>query len=192
VYRYSFWFEKYLNNFLLNERIFSQLKIHAIQVVEKLKMNPDKTLDDTDLHIIALLQEDSRLSFNKIATKLGVSVGTAYNHVKNLEALGVIKEYTAILDPVKLGYEFTAIILVQASGKHLAEVETEIAKARSVVAVYDITGDYDAAVVAKFKDRASLNDFVKTLLATSNIKRTVTNVVLNVIKEGCLSKISDL
>jgi DNA-binding Lrp family transcriptional regulator len=144
------------------------------------------------LHIIALLQEDSRLSFNKIATKLGVSVGTAYNRVKNLEALGVIKEYTTILDPVKLGYEFTAIILVQASGKHLAEVETEIAKARSVVAVYDITGDYDAAVVAKFKDRAGLNDFVKTLLATSNIKRTVTNVVLNVIKEGCLSKISDL
>jgi DNA-binding Lrp family transcriptional regulator len=143
------------------------------------------------LRTIALLQRDARLSFNKIASKLGVSVGTAYNRVKNLEALGAIKGYTIVLDPAKLGYDLTAVILIQAGGKHLTEVETEIAKARSVIAVYDITGDYDAAVVAKFKDRASLNDFVKTLLATPNIKRTVTNVVLNVIKEDWLTMISD-
>jgi DNA-binding Lrp family transcriptional regulator len=141
---------------------------------------------------MALLQENSRVSFNKIAIRLGVSVGTAYNRVKNLEATGVVKGYTAILDPAKLGYELTAMILIQAAGGHLAEVETEIAKAKSVVAVYDITGDYDAAVITKFKDRASLNDFVKSLLATPHIKRTVTNVALNVIKEDCLTKISDV
>jgi Lrp/AsnC family transcriptional regulator for asnA, asnC and gidA len=156
-----------------------------------LKTRPVKTLDDTDLKILNLLQEDSRLSFNKIASKLGVSVGTAYNRIKNLEVLGVIKGYTAVLDLEKLSYGLTAVILIQAGGKHMAEVETEIAKARSVVAVYDITGDYDAAVVAKFKDTASLNDFVKTLLAAPNVKRTVTNVVLNVIKENCLAKIGD-
>jgi Lrp/AsnC family transcriptional regulator for asnA, asnC and gidA len=61
-----------------------------------------------------------------------------------------------------------------------------------VVAVYDITGDYDAAVITKFKDRSSLNDFVKKLLAMPNIKRTVTNVVLNVIKEDCLTRINDV
>lgn len=143
------------------------------------------------MQIITLLQEDSRLSFNKIASRLGVSVGTAYNRVKSLEALGIVKGYTTVLDPAKLGYEYTAVILIQAGGKHLTEVETEIAKARSVVAVYDITGDYDAAVIAKFKDRSSLNDFVKSLLSTPNVTRTVTNVVLNVIKEDCLTRISD-
>ncbi len=167
------------------------IKLHLAEVVEKLKTRPAKTLDDTDLQIIALLQKDSRLSFNKIASALRISVGTAYNRVKNLEGLNIVKGYTTILDPAKLGYEFTAIILIQAEGKHLTEVETEIAKARSVVAVYDTTGDYDAAVIAKFENRASLNDFVKTLLAMPNIKRTVTNVVLNVIKEDCLTKISD-
>ena len=140
-------------------------------------------MDDIDLQIIALLQEDSRLSFNKIAHRLKVSVGTAYNRVKNLEAMGIVKGYTVTLDPSKLGFSLTAIIMVQVEGGHLTEVEQEIAKNANVIAIYDITGDYDAAVVTKFKDRASLNDFVKSLLATPYIKRTVTSVALDIIKE---------
>src|SRR3990170_5562311 len=142
-----------------------------------------ETMDDIDLRIIALLQEDSRLSFNKIANRLEVSVGTAYNRVKNLEAIGIVKGYTVTLDPSKLGYGLTALIMIQAEGGHLTEVEQEIAKNVNVIAIYDITGDYDAAVVAKFKDRSGLNDFVKSLLATPYIKRTVTSVALDVIKE---------
>jgi DNA-binding Lrp family transcriptional regulator len=142
-----------------------------------------ETLDDIDLQIIALLQEDSRLSFNKIANRLKVSVGTAYNRVKNLEAMGVLKGYTVTLDPFKLGFGLTAIIMIQAEGAHLTEVEQEIAKNANVIAIYDITGDYDTAVVTKFKDRSSLSDFVKSLLATPYIKRTVTNVALDIIKE---------
>jgi DNA-binding Lrp family transcriptional regulator len=131
-----------------------------------------------------LLQEDCRLSFNKIARKLGISVGTAFNHVKNLEKKGILKGYTAILDMTKLGYSLTALIMIQAKGEHLADVEKEIAKTANVVAVYDITGDYDAAaVITKFKDRTDLNAFIKNLLATSYIRRTATSVALNVIKE---------
>jgi DNA-binding Lrp family transcriptional regulator len=107
-----------------------------------------------------------------------------------LEAVGVVKGYTTVLDPAKLGYELTAIILIQATGKYLAEVEAEIAKANSVVAVYDITGDYDAAVITKFKDRPGLNDFVKNLLLNPHIKRTVTSVVLNVVKEDYLAQVN--
>jgi len=140
-------------------------------------------MDDIDLRIIALLQEDSRLSFNKIANRLEVSVGTAYNRVKNLEAIGIVKGYTVTLDPSKLGYGLTAIIMIQAEGGHLTEVDQEIAKNVNVIAIYDITGDYDAAVVAKFKDRSGLNDFIKSLLATPHIKRTVTSVALDIIKE---------
>ena len=140
---------------------------------------------------MTLLQQDSRLSFNKLAGRLGVSVGTAYNRVRDLEKNGVIKGYTVVLDSAKLGFELTALILIQVAGKHLEEVEAEIAKTKSVIAVYDITGDYDAAVITKFKDRASLNDFVKKLLSAPHVKRTVTNVALNVIKEDCLTRISN-
>ena len=101
-------------------------------------------------------------------------MGTAFNRVKNLEKKGILKGYSAIVDSAKLGYSLTAIIMVQAEG---------IAKTANVVAVYDITGDYDATVIAKFKDRAGLNSFIKNLLAIPHIKRTVTNVALNIVKE---------
>jgi len=100
-----------------------------------------------------------------------------------LEESGVLKGYTAIVDPVKLGQTLTAIVLVQADGKHLVEVEREVSKIDNVICVYDITGDYDIAVVARFKDRFSLNTFIKNLLKMPYVKRTVTNVVLNVVKE---------
>jgi DNA-binding Lrp family transcriptional regulator len=148
-----------------------------------------ENVNDLDLQIIKLLQEDCRLSFNKIARKLGISVGTAFNHVKNLEKKGILKGYTVIVDSVKLGYSLTALMLIQAEGSYLSHVENEIAKTANAVAVYDITGDYDAAVIVKFKDRASLNAYVKNLLALPHIKRTVTNVALNVIKEDLRVKL---
>lgn len=149
----------------------------------KLETSLIEKIDDVDFRILSLLQEDCRLSFNKIAGKIGVSVGTAFNHVKGLEKKGIIKGYTAIVDSGKLGYSLTAIIMIQAEGTHLTEIENKIAKTTNVIAVYDITGDYDAAVIAKFKDRAGLSVFIKNLLAVPHIKRTVTNVALNVIKE---------
>ena len=148
-----------------------------------METNLIEKINEVDLRILSLLQEDCRLSFNKVASKLGISVGTAFNHIKSLEKKGIIKGYTAIVDSGKLGYSLTAIIMIQAEGAHLVDIEEEIAKTANVVAVYDITGDYDAAVIAKFKDRASLSIFIKNLLAIPHIKRTVTNITLNVIKE---------
>ena len=130
-----------------------------------------------------MLQEDSRLSFNRIAKELGISVGTAYNRIRGLEEKGVLRGYTAIIDPVKVGYQLTAIILIQAEGKHLMEVESEIARVNNVISVYDITGEFDVAVIARFKDRFDMNKFIKALLKMPYVKRTVTNVVLNVVKE---------
>ena len=153
--------------------------------MESLQLEPDSIehIEDIDLRILSLLQEDCRLSFNKIAKKLGISVGTAFNHVKNLEKKGIIDGYTLILDSCKLGYNLTVIVMIQAEGSFLADVENEISKSANTIAVYDITGDYDAVAIAKFKDRASLNAFIKNLLSLPHIKRTVTHIALNVVKE---------
>jgi len=149
----------------------------------KLKSNSIKHIEEIDLRILSLLQEDCRLSFNKIANKLGISVGTAFNHIKNLEKKGIICGYTLMLDSVELGYNLTVIVMIQAEGEFIANVENEISKNVNVIAVYDITGDYDAVAIAKFKDRGSLNTFIKNLVSLPHIKRTVTHIVLNVIKE---------
>jgi DNA-binding Lrp family transcriptional regulator len=155
----------------------------------KLNYNSSENVDDIDRNIIRLLQEDSRKSFNKIAESLGIAVGTAYNRVKNLEDKGILRGYTIVLDPTKLGYGLTSLILIQADGRYLPEVEKELAKLDEVISIYDITGDYDVAVVARFKNRATLNNFIKSTLKMPHVSKTVTNVVLNVVKEDFRVKV---
>jgi DNA-binding Lrp family transcriptional regulator len=154
-----------------------------------LEVNSTQRLDSIDIQILRVLQEDSRTSYRKIADALGIAVGTVYNRVKRLEDEGIFKAYTVIVDPTKMGYDLTAVILVQARGPHLAEVENEIAQSDHTICVYDITGDFDIAVIARFKNRAILNSFIKEILKMPHVTRTVTNVTLNVVKEDFRIKV---
>jgi DNA-binding Lrp family transcriptional regulator len=52
-----------------------------------------------------------------------------------------------------------------------------------VAAVYDVTGDWDSFVIGYFKDREDLNRFIKKLLGIPFVDRTMTHIVLNVVKE---------
>jgi len=88
-----------------------------------------------------------------------------------------------LLDHTKTGYVFTILILIQVEGKYITDVEERLAATKEVIAVYDITGDFDVALIAKFKTQASLNAFIKSILKTQHIRRTVTSMVLNVVKE---------
>lgn len=140
-------------------------------------------LDSVDLQIIRALEEDSRVSLRKLAHKLGVTPNILHNHIKSLERDGVILRYVPIVDASKMGYAITAIIMIQIEGGRILEVENEIAKENNVLSVYDITGEYDAVICAKFRDNSSLNAFLKKLLTSRFIKRTTTLVALNAVKE---------
>ncbi len=140
-------------------------------------------LDEIDRKILKLIIDDSRRSFREIAETLGIAVGTAFNRIKRLEESQVIKAYTALLDYTKIGYGLTALILMQAEGEHLEKVEAEAAKLEAVTCVYDVTGDFDIAIIARFKNSSELNTFIKSMLKNPHVRRTVTNVVLNVVKE---------
>jgi len=141
-------------------------------------------IDDLDLKIIRELQEDARQSYREIAERLKVAEGTVYNRVNKLQEMGIIKRFILDIDFSKLGYDLTAIIALKVEGGHLPEIEEIIAKKPNVSAVYDVTGDYDAIVVAKFRDRSGLNKFVKGILAMPYVRRTYTMIVLNVMKES--------
>jgi len=102
---------------------------------------------------------------------------------------GVIKGYIPLLDYDKIGYGFIALIFLQVEGNHLIDVEGQLATPQEVVAVYDITGEFDVIVITRFKNIASMNMFIKKTLKNPYIKRTVTNIVLNVVKEDPRIKI---
>jgi len=153
--------------------------------VEALLMYKSRSdsLDELDTKILALLSEDARRSCRELAEKLDVASGTVYNRVRRMTETGVIKAYIPLLDHSKLGYGLMALILVQVEGQNLTTVEKELAASSEVMAVYDITGEFDVAVVARFKSQISMNTFIKNTLKIPSIRRTVTNVVLNVVKE---------
>ncbi|MGC8849106.1 MAG: Lrp/AsnC family transcriptional regulator [Candidatus Bathyarchaeia archaeon] len=142
------------------------------------------SLDELDVNILRLFNEDARISYREIAKKLGVAVGTIHNRVKRLTSDGVIKGFIPLLDPGKLGYDITALILVKARGGHLIEVERQLAESGDTIIVYDITGEHDIAVIARFKSREELNSFVKRALAMEYVERTETSLVLNIVKES--------
>jgi Lrp/AsnC family transcriptional regulator, regulator for asnA, asnC and gidA len=153
------------------------------------KLNQKPGIDKTDIQLLTILQEDSHLSYRKLAGKMGISGVMACARIKNLEDKGLLKGYTAILDPVKLGYDLTAIIFMQIEGGYLKNMTNELSQMANVIAVYEITGDFDIVAVVKLKDRESLNALIKDLLVTPHIKKTMTNITLNVVKEDFRLKI---
>jgi len=139
--------------------------------------------DETDKKILKNLMVDARLSARQLAIKLGMSTVTVLSRIKKLEKEKIILGYTAMIDHEKLGYSLTAIIEIVAKNDKIVEIEDEISKFENVCGVYDITGSTDTLIIAKFKERSELSTFVKELAAISNVKNTITHVVLNTTKE---------
>ncbi|MEK0318937.1 MAG: Lrp/AsnC family transcriptional regulator [Nitrosopumilus sp.] len=140
-------------------------------------------IDDKDVQILKHLLTDARQSARQLAHRLGVSTVTMISRINKLQESKIIRGYSARLDHELLGYDITAIIEIKTTKGKMMEIENKIAKQDNVIAVYDITGDADIIVIAKFKDRQSLSSFVKKLSAVSNVENTVTHIVLNTIKE---------
>jgi DNA-binding Lrp family transcriptional regulator len=141
------------------------------------------SIDEIDLKILKNLLVDARQSARKLSLKLGLSTVTVLSRIKKLEKLKIIKGYTAILDDEKLGYDLTALIEISVKKGQMALVEKEVSTLDNVCAVYDITGQTDTIVVAKFKNREELSEFVKELSSKPNVENTNTHMVLNTVKE---------
>jgi Lrp/AsnC family transcriptional regulator for asnA, asnC and gidA len=140
-------------------------------------------VDETSQKVLEEYLTDSRQSFREVARKIGISSGTVASRIKNLEEDGIIKKYTTQLDYEKLGYELTAVTEIIISEGMMIEVGHEISKIKQALGVYNVTGDSDILVIAKFRSRQELSDFTKTILKMSHVVRTKTHVVLNTLKE---------
>jgi len=139
-------------------------------------------IDKIDEKILKNLMVDARISARQLALKLGMSTVTILSRIKKLEKAKIIKGYTALIDHEKIGYDLTAIIEVVAN-KNIVDIEEKLSKIENVCGVYDITGNTDTVIIAKFKERNELSNFVKSLSSMANVENTITHVVLNTTKE---------
>ena len=141
------------------------------------------SMDELDKKILDLLTVDGRKSYRKISRELDVSVGTVHNRVDKLTKSGIINKFVPIVDHEKLGYNLTAIIGIELQGGTINYLVDKKPFKNNLLAVYDVTGQFDAIVIAKFKDTFELNNFIKLLLKEEPVIKTYTQTVLNIIKE---------
>lgn len=145
--------------------------------------SPEVSMDVLDEQILGLLSKDGRKSYRKISRELGVSVGTIHNRVDKLTKSGIINKFVPVIDHEKLGYNLTAIIGLELKGGTISSIIDKDQFKNNVLAVYDVTGQFDSIMIAKFKDTFELNNFIKLLLVEEPVVKTYTHTVLNIVKE---------
>ena len=143
----------------------------------------DDKVEDLDHEILKILSIDGRKNKSSIAEELKRSPNTITKHIKDLEDDGIIKSYGIQIDYEKLGYNIIAIIELTISKGKMLDVEKKLAEIPNIFGVYDITGTYDALILARFKTREDLSKMIKDIHTSPYVERTNTHIVLNVIKE---------
>ena len=146
----------------------------------------DIELDDLDLSILRVLQENGRLSNVDLATQINLSPPATYTRLKRLEKQGYIRNYVALLDWKKMGYDMICFINISLQMHQPEEVEKfrqRISRLPEVLECHHVTGEYDYLLKVAIKNRQDLDRFVmKQLTPIPGIARIYTSLALNEIK----------
>ena len=135
--------------------------------------------DKTDEKIIEFLRNDSRESFVDIGKKLKLSESAVRRRVKNLVDSGVIKKFT-----VEIGDSNTtsAIVLISVeSSMDTSKVSSRLTKLEGVKTVYEITGQYDIAVIIRAPNITEINSSIDSLRKIPGVSDTNTVIILRTI-----------
>jgi len=132
--------------------------------------------DKTDDAIIEMLKKDSRESFVVIGQKLGLSESAVRRRVKNLTDGGIIKKFTIETGDANAT---SAIILISVdSATDTSKVSAKLTKLQGVHTVYEITGQYDIAVIIRAPKIADINQCIDWLRKFPCVFDTNTVIIL--------------
>jgi DNA-binding Lrp family transcriptional regulator len=136
--------------------------------------------DSTDEKIMQLLREDSRKSFVDIGVQIGLSESAVRRRVKNLMDSGFIRRFTIEVGTTN---KTSAITFISVDSR----VETDIVCSKlrdleGVEIIYEITGQYDIAVVIAAPTIADINRSVDNLRRIEGVSDTNTVIVLRTIR----------
>ncbi|WP_456473827.1 Lrp/AsnC family transcriptional regulator [Candidatus Pyrohabitans sp.] len=98
--------------------------------------------DEKDLKIIDILRKDARTPFTEIARRLHVSEATVRKRVDVLEKMGIIKGYTIVVDPAKMGYGTVALVGINTNPDMFLSVAEKLTEFEEVRFVATSTGDH--------------------------------------------------
>jgi len=137
-------------------------------------------IDDKDRKIIDSLKEDSRRSFVEIANGVGLSEPAVRRRVKKLVEKSVIKRFTIDTD---LGQIASAIALISVSPLiPTPQISSKLLKMNGVNAIYEITGQYDIAVVLIGSSIADINRCIDDIRRLDGVSNTNTVIILKTLR----------
>ena len=143
-------------------------------------------LEEPDKRILAVLQEDGRISNQDLAERCGLSASACWRRVRALEDGGIISGYRALLDPNESGLKFHAMVHVTLTRHDHGHVDTFIAEVQrrpEVLDCFSTTGEADYHLRVLCADLDAYNIFLEGFLfRLPGIANVRTNLVLNNIK----------
>ena len=144
-----------------------------------------RELDDTDRRILALVQKDASLAQAEIGKRVGLSTAAVHERVKKLEAAGVIRRWTAIVEPAAVGAQVCAFVEVFFEHPRFEKGFIErVKKVEAVQECHHITGEFSLLLKVRVADMPSLQALLlEQLSGQEGVRQTRTVMVLSTVKE---------
>ena len=137
-------------------------------------------LDAIDRRIVAELIEDSRRSFAQVGSEVGLSAPAVKRRVDRLRGDGVLRAFTAIVDPVALGWAIEAFIEVYCEGRvSPARIRSMVSDIPEVQEAFTVTGNADALLRVRASDMSHFERVLETVRDHEGISQTRSTVVLS-------------
>jgi DNA-binding Lrp family transcriptional regulator len=141
-------------------------------------------VDAIDRQIVALLQERARRSYQDIGSHVALSAPAVKRRVDRLEAAGVIRGYTAVVDPAALGWGLHGVVSLFCDGRmSAAEVRDAVAPHPEVVAAYTVAGQASAILHLRAADAKHLEEALERIRGAPGVTGTQTQMVLSTLFE---------
>lgn len=130
--------------------------------------------------MVAHLLRDGRATFSEIGAGIGLSAPAVKRRIDRLRAAGVIRGFTAIVDPVAVGWTTEAYVHVYCKG-NVSPVELRLAleKVPEVVGACTVSGAADAMLHVMARDVRHLEQALEQVRAEPNVDHTETVIVLS-------------
>ena len=143
--------------------------------------------DQFDRKMMALLQEDGRLTNNDLSERVNLSPSQCSRRHQRLEEEGFIRGYRAVLDRDRLGFSLVNVISVtlathnRDNARRFADL---LSRLPEVQEAHALTGEMDYILKVVTPDLKSLSEFVNgVLLPHESVQHVKTAIVLETLKE---------
>lgn len=159
--------ESVLNTFLF-KKLLNFSAPYIIKEVEK--------MDDIDREIIRILKKDGRATYSEIGKRVGLSEGAVRKRVRALVDFGIIRRFTIKVGLTE-GAEAITLLSIKPS-LPTSEVSKMLKDFSNVETIYEVTGQYDIAVIISGLNIVEVNECLEKIRRVDGVVNTNTMIIL--------------